>query len=503
MPYTVGIQAASLALLSAGLPAIFCMSIVMLLMIVSIMSSLQKDGVDTPAHLPTYSLFAVSPFFRRRFDFLNWGFQVTGHPIFQFSLLRDTVIVVSGDTGRQAFFSAKGFDLTEGFKMLSGAIPMVRGVTSDLQTKRIALIHKRLASVQKNERLNSLIPIIVEDSRRCMESWGPSGSFDPFEKVYELVFQVTVRTLSCSEISDDVALVSRLKKLYDTLDAGTTPATVLLPWLPTPSMLRKLWATKDIYDIVVAAIKSREESGISRDDTLQMLLDSGDDKLVVVGFIMGLLIAGARATGTTTCWLLTFLGSHPDWRAKAKSEVESLLSSQSSSTASATLSGRLSTIPLEAWEAETPVLDAIIKETLRVAQPHTAMRKNLGPETYIDGKLIPSGAYVVYPFSDVHLNPDLYPDPWRFDPGRSFQKETGYGYVGWGGGKTTCLGQRLAKVEMKVIAAMALMGFNHWVVDRDGKPADSPPTPNWNDILLCRPPQGSFSLRYERSGPAL
>jgi hypothetical protein len=81
-------------------------------------------------------------------------------------------------------------------------------------------------------------------------------------------------------------MVSRLKKLYDTLDAGTTPATVLLPWLPTPSMLRKLWATKDIYDIIVAAIKSREESGISRDDTLQMLLDSGDEKLVIVGVSM-------------------------------------------------------------------------------------------------------------------------------------------------------------------------------------------------------------------------
>ncbi|KAK7462855.1 hypothetical protein VKT23_007431 [Stygiomarasmius scandens] len=503
MPYAVGLQAASAALLSAGLPSIFTMAIVMFLMIISIISSLQKDGVDSPAYLPTYSLFAITPFFRQRFDFLNWGFQVTGNSIFQFNLLRNTVIVVSGESARQAFFSAKGFDLTEGFKMLSGAIPMVRGVTSDLQTKRIALIHKRLASVQREENLNSLIPVIVEDSRNAMEHWGTSGSFDPFEKVYELVFQITVRSLSCSEISDDAALVSRLKKLYDTLDSGTTPSTVLLPWLPLPSMIRKLWATKEIYDIVVGAVKSREQSGVSRDDTLQMLLDSGDEKLTIVGFIMGLLIAGARATGTTTCWLLTFLASNPDWRAKAKSEVESLLSSHSPSATSGSLSSRLGTLSLEALEAETPVLDAIIKETLRVAQPHTAMRKNLGPETYIDGKLIPSGAYVVYPFSDVHLNPDLYPDPWKFDPSRNFEKETGYGYVGWGGGKTICLGQRLAKVEMKLIAAMFLMGFNHWVVDRDGKIADSPPTPNWNDILLCRPPQGSFSLQYERSGPAL
>jgi hypothetical protein len=31
---------------------------------------------------------------------------------------------------------------------------MVRGVTSDLQTRRVALIHKRLAAVQKNAPLN-------------------------------------------------------------------------------------------------------------------------------------------------------------------------------------------------------------------------------------------------------------------------------------------------------------------------------------------------------------
>ncbi len=99
----------------------------------------------------------------------------------------------------------------------------------------------------------------------------------------QLVFQLTVRTLSCAEISDDPCVVSRLKKLYDTLDEGTTPATVLLPWLPTPAMLRKLWATKEIYDIIVAAIAAREQSGVSRNDTLQMLLDSGDEKLVVVG----------------------------------------------------------------------------------------------------------------------------------------------------------------------------------------------------------------------------
>jgi hypothetical protein len=48
-------------------------------------------------------------------------------------------------------------------------------------------------------------------------------------------------------------------------------------------MIRKLLATKEIYDIVSRAIDAREQSGASRNDTLQMMLDMGDEKLVMVG----------------------------------------------------------------------------------------------------------------------------------------------------------------------------------------------------------------------------
>lgn len=48
-------------------------------------------------------------------------------------------------------------------------------------------------------------------------------------------------------------------------------------------MIRKLMATKEIYDIVVRALNARQKSGIHKDDTMQMLLDSGDEKMVIVG----------------------------------------------------------------------------------------------------------------------------------------------------------------------------------------------------------------------------
>lgn len=97
------------------------------------------------------------------------------------------------------------------------------------------------------------------------------------------MFQITIRCLSCSEIADDPVLVARLRVLYDKLDSATTPATALAPWLPGPGMISKLSATKEIYDILIHAIDTRERSSIARNDTLQMLLDAEDDRNLAVG----------------------------------------------------------------------------------------------------------------------------------------------------------------------------------------------------------------------------
>lgn len=199
-------------------------------------------------------------------------------------------------------------------------------------------------------------------------------------------------------------------------------------------------------------------------------------------------------------------------------EVRTLLSEHSSGTCHSSVSENLATIPLEAWENSTPVMDKIIRETLRVAQPHTAMRRNVGPETYLDGTRIPSGAYVVYPFSDVHLNEELYPNPWAFDPDRPDTKHP-FGYVGWGGGKpdvylversrlnvscgspgkTVCLGQRLAKLQLKMITALMVSDFELDLIDKMGCTPNPLPRPNWNDALTCKPPPGSCYLRFRRT----
>ena len=70
-----------------GLAAQFTLGLVVFLLILTLSSSFYKDVVNSPPSLPGSSLFAIWPFFRRRYDFLNWGFHAAG-PIFKFNLLQ-------------------------------------------------------------------------------------------------------------------------------------------------------------------------------------------------------------------------------------------------------------------------------------------------------------------------------------------------------------------------------------------------------------------------------
>jgi len=104
--------------------------------------------------------------------------------------------------------------------------------------------------------------------------------------LFQLSFQATVRCLTCTEIADEPKLVARCKQLFEQVERGITPATVLFPWFPSPSMVMRARATKQLYDIIVNTMKVRKQSGVPRNDTLQIFLDSEDELATVMGVCM-------------------------------------------------------------------------------------------------------------------------------------------------------------------------------------------------------------------------
>ncbi|KAJ5790241.1 uncharacterized protein N7518_007252 [Penicillium psychrosexuale] len=420
-------------------------------------------------------------FFEKRFDFIKDGFKATSSSIYQTSLFRHTAIVLSGDDGRKVFFKEKGLGLHDTFSIMMGS------GAAQFDPHQVGGVVRRMASIQRSDNLQKLIPLILSECQRKMDAWGSERILDPCSSLHEVTFQLVMRIASF-DISNDPVLSARLKSLVDTIDSITNPYSTWLPWLPGPALFYKFFASVQIYITVQAAINTRKMSGIKRNDMLQQMIDDGDGTIQIFGCILGLSLAGSRATGTIVTWLIMQISSDPTWSSNVQDEIRTFISTHTPSSASLsgnTLTQALSEIPLTAWESQTPNLDLCIRETLRTSQPYTAVRKNDGPDLTIGPYVIPSGSLVIYPFSDTALNPNYYPDPTRWDPSRGIEKETPF--IGWGAGKHACKGQRLATLSMKLVVVYAMMRFDITMVDGQGEMINRLPLPEWNDSATCRP----------------
>ena len=156
----------------------------------------------------------------------------------------------------------------------------------------------------------------------------------------------------------------------------------------------------------------------------------------------------------------------------------------------ATLHERLGAVPVSAWEDELPILEACIRESQRISMSSVALRRNLREEIKICGRVVKQGDFLAYPMNEVHLNPEYYPEPHKYDPGRWLRPDSipdaAYTFLGWGAGRHTCTGIKVAKLEMKLILAMFLVRYEFDLVDGDGRFPKVLPVRNRNSIHPVR-----------------
>ena len=97
------------------------------------------------------------------------------------------------------------------------------------------------------------------------------------------------------------------------------------------------------------------------------------------------LFAGQINSGINSSWILFELAMNRKWKQKVLDEIAEIVKKyRASEKQSAT--DVLSSIDIDAWENEFPMIDLALRETIRLGIPGTSFRKN------ISGRDVPLGS---------------------------------------------------------------------------------------------------------------
>jgi cytochrome P450 len=196
------------------------------------------------------------------------------------------------------------------------------------------------------------------------------------------------------------------------------------------------------------------------DDVLsQMLTAEFDDGSVmsdddICSQLLTLLVAGHETTATTLSWIFYELHRHPETLRLAREEIATLGAD-----------------PDAAEYVKLPTLRAIADETLRLHPIIGEALRTVKKSFRFQGYDIPPGITVATSIIMIHTDPELYPEPAEFRPGRFLERRHGPSeHLPFGGGHRRCIGDAFALNEIAVVLGTLLPRYElELAVDRELK----------------------------------
>ncbi|XP_030745291.1 cytochrome P450 4C1-like [Sitophilus oryzae] len=163
------------------------------------------------------------------------------------------------------------------------------------------------------------------------------------------------------------------------------------------------------------------------------------------------MFGGQDTTSLTITYTLLAIGNHPNVQKRLQEEIDSIYQGDERPITSEDLSKMV-------------YMDRVIKETLRVYYFVPFMSRTLVEDIEIDGFLIPKDVTVIISMHDLHHDPEIYPEPEKFDPDRFLPEVTAkrhpYAYIPFSAGPRSCIGQNFGLKNTKTILAYILRKFN-------------------------------------------
>jgi cytochrome P450 family 135 len=271
----------------------------------------------------------------------------------------------------------------------------------------------------------------------------PSGTpFEVEDQMRAITLDIILRVVFGIR---DAAQLAAMRPMLGALIPRGTSRLAMIPALRRNLGPRSPWV---VFEAAMAALDERIRSEITarrtagdsgdRPDVLSLLLQARDEEGEPLSDdelrdeLVTLVLAGHETTTTALAWTFDLLHHQPEALARAREEAR-------------------------CDQEETPYLDAVITESLRLRPPLPLVARELTAPLMVMGWELPAGTRVMPNILLTHRNPDLYPDPHAFRPERFLDGpvET-YAWLPFGGGIRRCVGAAFAQLEMRIVLRTAL-----------------------------------------------
>ncbi|XP_017487292.1 PREDICTED: cytochrome P450 6a2-like [Rhagoletis zephyria] len=245
-----------------------------------------------------------------------------------------------------------------------------------------------------------------------------------------------------------------------------------------PELARKIglkFTPEDVSDFFRKVVRDtaayREKEGIQRNDFMNLLLDlkdQGEDGLTleqITAQAFVFFIAGFETSSSTMGFALYELALNQEMQTKAREEIRTVLARHDGQ------------FTYECMR-DMKYLHQILCETLRkYSVASITMRKTLNDYRVPNTKyVIEKGVIIVIPVDAIHRDPEIYPDPDRFDPARfepeAIAKRHPMAWLPFGEGPRNCIGLRFGKMQAMVGLALLLKHFKFSLAPRTKVPLE-------------------------------
>lgn len=320
--------------------------------------------------------------------------------------------------------------------------------------------HKLLQPSFHNSKMESFYKMFNDEMCKSINHLESKSMHDGYvdleHELKDLLFTLTTKHLISSEVNlNNLSFIEGLSSILKET-SNKSHNIRLVKSLLTGKKVTIFDASKprktlsEIYRLVDELFDKLVSNEIQPGNLMQPLVEEYKSGRIpaqqVKDEMQTILFAGYDTVAQGILWLIYFLSMNNEWNEKILEELNRIDKNIDESKINLT---------------DTPILNACIKETLRLLPPAWAFYRTVLQDDKIDGYFFKKNSLIMISPYILHRNKKYWKSPEEFNPKR-FMGEfeiNPFHYIPFGQGPHICIGNRLAQIEIQLIAIRLLRSF--------------------------------------------